>query len=164
MIVISDTSPLRYLIETDLVHILETLFGKVIIPQTVFGELQQPKTPQKVKNWISKHPVWLEVRQADLSAFTPRKKIGQGEREAFALALEINGAAVLLDDRGAMVEARRHNITTIPTFAILEQAAARDLIDMPQAVAAMRQTSFRLPPEADIDVMLERDRQKKQAR
>ncbi len=29
MIVISDTSPLRYLIETDLVHILETLFGSV---------------------------------------------------------------------------------------------------------------------------------------
>ena len=163
MIVISDTSPLRYLIETDLVHILEALFGKVIIPQAVFGELQRPKTPQKVKNWISNHPIWIEVRQANLSTFTPRKKIGQGEREAFALALEINATAVLLDDRGSMVEARRHNISTVPTFAILEQAASRDLIDLPQAVAAMRQTSFRLPPEADIDAMLERDRRRKQA-
>lgn len=43
MIVISDTSPLRYLIEIDLVHILETLFGKVIIPQAVFDELQRQK-------------------------------------------------------------------------------------------------------------------------
>ncbi|MGE0131730.1 MAG: hypothetical protein AB7U82_26910 [Blastocatellales bacterium] len=60
-----------------------------------------------------------------------------------------------------MVEARRHNISTIPTFAILEQAASQDLIDLPQAVAAMRQTSFRLPPEADIDAMLERDRRRK---
>ncbi len=57
-----------------------------------------------------------------------------------------------------MVEAWRHNITTIPTFAILEQAASLDLIDLRQAVAAMRRTSFRLPPEADIDAMLERDR------
>lgn len=39
MIVISDTTPLRYLIETDLVHILEALFGKVIIPQAVLDEL-----------------------------------------------------------------------------------------------------------------------------
>ncbi len=39
MIVISDTSPLRYLIETDLVHILEALFGKVTIPLAVLDEL-----------------------------------------------------------------------------------------------------------------------------
>jgi len=56
MIVISDTSPLRYLVETGLVHILETLFGKVLIPQAVFDELQHPKTPQKVKDWISDPP------------------------------------------------------------------------------------------------------------
>ncbi len=124
MIVISDTTPLRYLIETDLVHILEALFGKVIIPQAVLDELQHPKTPLKVKNWISNHPIWLEVRQANLATFTPRKKIGRGEREAFALALEIKATAVLLDDRAAMVEAERHNITTIPNFAILEQAAS----------------------------------------
>lgn len=142
MIVISDTAPLHYLIETDLAHILETLFGKIIVPQAVFDELQHPKTPLKVKGWISNHPNWIEVRQAQLATFTPRKKIGQGEQEAFALALELNATAVLLDDRGAMVEAQRHNISTIPTFAILEQAASRDLIDLHYAVAAMRQTSF----------------------
>ena len=162
MIVISDTTPLRYLIETDLVHILEALFGNVIIPQAVFAELQHAKTPLKVKNWIVSHPAWLEVRQADLSTFTPQKQIGQGELEAFALALELNATAVLLDDRAAMVEAQRHNITTIPTFAILEQAASRNLIDLLGAVIAMCQTSLRLPPEADIEAMLERDRQRKQ--
>lgn len=162
MIVISDTTPLRYLIETDLVHILEALFGEIIIPSAVFVELQHPKTPPKVKNWILNPPAWLEVRQANLSVFTPQKLIGPGEHEAFALALEMQALAVLLDDRAAMVEAQRHNITTIPTFAVLEQAAARDLLDLPQAVAALRQTSFRLPPEADIDAMLERNRLGKQ--
>lgn len=42
------TSPLRYLIETDLGHIIESPFGKTIVPQAVFDELQRPKTPQKV--------------------------------------------------------------------------------------------------------------------
>jgi len=87
MIVISDTTPLRYLIETNLVHILETLFGKIIIPQAVFDELQRPKTPLNVKDWISNHPNWVEVRQADLSTFTPQKKIGPGEWEALLLRL-----------------------------------------------------------------------------
>jgi len=91
-------------------------FGKIIIPQSVFDELQRPRTPHKVKDWVSNHPVWLEAQQANLTTFTPRKKNGQGEREVFALALDINATAVLLDDRGAMVEARRHNISTIPTF------------------------------------------------
>jgi len=163
MIVISDTTPLRYLIETDLVHILEALFGNVIIPQAVFAELQHAKTPLKVKNWIVSHPAWLEVRQADLSTFTPRKQIGQGELEAFALAVELNATAVLLDDRAAMVEAQRHNITTIPTFAILAQAASQNLIDLPNAVALMRQTTLRLPSEAEIEAMLERDRERKLA-
>jgi predicted nucleic acid-binding protein len=136
MIIISDTTPLRYLIEVGCVHILETLFGKVIVPQAVSGELQHEKTPRKIKDWMTNHPDWLELRQADISVFTPQKKIGAGEREAFALALELKADGVLLDDQGAMVEAERHHILAIPTFAILEQAAARDLLDLPLAAKA----------------------------
>jgi hypothetical protein len=50
---------------------------------------------------------------------------------------------------------------TIPTFSILEQAAARDLIDLSDAVDEMRRTSFRLPSDLEIEAMLERDRQRK---
>ncbi len=162
-IIISDTTPLRYLIEIEEVHVLERLFGKIIIPEKVAEELQRPKTPQKVKDWMQARPAWLEVRQADLSLFTPQKKIGDGEREAFALALELKADAVLLDDEGAEVEARRLNIPTIRLFAILETAAEGKLLDLPQAVDAMRKTSFRLPPVKTIEEMLERDRQRKEA-
>lgn len=72
MIVISDTTPLRYLIETDLVHILEALFGNVIIPQAVFAELQHAKTPLKVKNWIVSHPAWGAIGSGTQS------RIGRG--------------------------------------------------------------------------------------
>lgn len=112
---------------------------------------------------MQSHPAWLEIRRANLSLFTPQKKIGDGEREAFALALELKADAVLLDDDGAEVEARRLNIPTIRLFAILETAAERSLLDLPQAVNAMRMTSFRLPPAKTIDEMLERDRKRKEA-
>ena len=67
MITVSNTTPLRSLIEIEKVHILETLFGHVFIPEKVAEELQRPKTPQKVRDWMQSLPAWLEVKQADLS-------------------------------------------------------------------------------------------------
>jgi predicted nucleic acid-binding protein len=49
MIIVSDTTPFRYLIEVDAIDILATLFGQIIIPEAVAGELQHPKTPPKIK-------------------------------------------------------------------------------------------------------------------
>jgi predicted nucleic acid-binding protein len=45
MITVSNTTPLRYLIEIEKVHIIEALFGRVFIPEKVAEELQRPKTP-----------------------------------------------------------------------------------------------------------------------
>lgn len=160
MIVVSDTTPLRYLIEIEQVQILENLFGKIVIPEKVADELQRAKTPQKVKDWMLARPDWLEVRKADLTLFTPQKKIDDGEREAFALAIELNADAILLDDKNALPEARRLKLQTIALFTLLERAATRNLIDLPQTIDSIRQTSFRLPPEADIQAMLERDAQR----
>jgi uncharacterized protein len=161
MITVSDTTPLRYLIEIEKVHILEILFGRIFIPEKVAEELQRPKTPQKVKDWMQSRPPWLEVTQADLSIFTPQKKIHDGEREAFALALALKADAVLIDDKDAIPEAKRLNLQPISLFTILERAAARDLIDLPQTVDEMRKTTFRLPPEDEIQAMLERDEKRK---
>ena len=163
MTIISDTTPLRYLIEIEKAYTLESLFGRVIIPQAVLNDLQRPKTPRPVKEWIVNHPAWLEVRQADLSLYTPQKRIGPGEREAFALALELQADAVLLDDKGAMVEAKRLGLVTIRTFDILERAAKENLLDLPETIDRIKRTSFRLPPAKIIDEILERDRQRKQA-
>ena len=162
MITVSDTTPLRYLIEIEEAHILETLFGQVVIPEKVAEELQRPKTPQKIKDWMQARPAWLVVRKADLSLFTPQKKIDDGERETFALALELNADTVLLDDRAALPEAKRLGLQTVSLFTLLERAAMRDLLDLSQTVAKLRTTSFRLPPEELIQAMLERDRLRKQ--
>jgi predicted nucleic acid-binding protein len=158
MIIVSDTTPLRYLIEVEKAYIIESLFSRVIIPQAVFNDLQQPKTPQTVKEWIVNHPAWLEVRQADLSLYTPQKRIGAGEREAFALALELQADAVLLDDKGAIVEAKRLGLVTIRTFDILERAAKENLLDLPETIDRIKRTSFRLPPAKIIDEILKQNR------
>jgi predicted nucleic acid-binding protein len=76
MIIVSDTSPINYLVLIGEIEILRKLAGQVIIPQAVYRELQDPHTPQQVKDWIDSGPAWIEVRQAkmkwlyDLSALT----------------------------------------------------------------------------------------------
>ena len=164
MIIVSDTTPIRYLVEIGEVHILEALFGGVIIPQSVFAELQGRHTPPPVKLWIQAPPPWLVVKSANISLFTPKAKIEDGEWEAIALGLETRADALLCDDSKAIKEANRVNLPVLRLFNILQIAADNDLLDLPDAIDRMRQTTFRMPPDAIIDAMLERDRQRKQAK
>jgi predicted nucleic acid-binding protein len=101
MIVIADTSPINYLILIDAIDTLKALFGRVIIPQAVFDELQREKTPRKVKAWMTRRPEWLVVRQASRLPFSPQRRLGDGKREAITLAIELKADAVLMDDRDA---------------------------------------------------------------
>ena len=161
MIVISDTSPINYLILTGEIEILEKLFKRIVIPQAVFSELQHTKTPQQVKDWIANAPSWFEVKQADPSLFTPSKRIGNGEIEAIALAIELKADAILIDDRDGTQEARSQNLIALGTVNLLERAAEKGLLDLPATFNRLSHTSFRLPPREIIDAMLERDRKRK---
>jgi predicted nucleic acid-binding protein len=161
MIVVSDTTPLRYLIELETVHLLESLFGQVIIPQAVATELQGANTPQKVKDWIQACLDWLEVRAVDASNYHPVIEIHAGEREAIALALELAADGILVDDKDARTEAQRAGLTVIPTLAILELAARRDLIDLPAVMAQLRKTSFHISQKL-YDEVIERDQLRRQ--
>lgn len=87
MIVVSDTSPINYLVLIDEIELLTQLFGQVIIPQAVLDELQKEGTPDVVKNWADNCPVWLNVRNA--TKIDQTIALGAGEREAISLAEEI---------------------------------------------------------------------------
>jgi predicted nucleic acid-binding protein len=161
MIIVSDTSPINYLVLIGEIEILQELAGHVIIPQAVYYELQDPHTPQQVKDWIDSAPAWIEVRQADLSFYMSKKNLGAGEREAIALALELRADALLLDDRDGTKEARKQNIPTLSTFGILEEAARKNLLDFGDAVDRLSRTSFYMPPDEIIQAALKRDQERK---
>jgi predicted nucleic acid-binding protein len=75
MIIVSDTSPINYLVLIGEIEILRKLAGQVIIPQSVYHELQDPKTPQQVKDWIDSDPA-DEIIQAALKRDQERKDQG----------------------------------------------------------------------------------------
>lgn len=76
--------------------------------------------------------------------------------------MDLNADAVLLDDKGAITEAKRLNLTIIRTFDIQERAAEQGLIDLSVTIDRMKLTTFRLPATEIIEAILERDRQRKQ--
>jgi predicted nucleic acid-binding protein len=96
-VVVSDTSPLHYLILCGVETILPKLFRQVVIPPMVFRELQQPNTPPAVRQWAGTLPAWVSVQPPQ--ALDLALDVDAGELEAICLAREIHADAVLMDDR-----------------------------------------------------------------
>ena len=157
-VVVSDTSPLHYLILCGAETALPRLFRQVVIPPTVFRELQQPNTPPPVRQWAASLPAWATVQAPE--TLDPSLDLDLGELEAICLAREIKAAAVLMDDRAGRSAAIQCGLAVIGTIGLLEQAAARGLLELADAMARLRQTNARLDPEL-IHAALERDRLRK---
>jgi predicted nucleic acid-binding protein len=160
-VVVSDTSPLHYLILCSAQSVLPALFQMVVIPPTVFRELQQPNTPAPVRAWVSMLPEWVMVQ-------TPKSinlilDVDAGELEAICLAKEIKAAAVLMDDLAGRKAALGCGLAVVGTIGLLEQAAAQGLLDLPQVMQTLSGTNARLNPDL-VHAALERDRTRKQSR
>src|SRR6266404_5351255 len=97
-IVVSDSTPLHYLVLIKKLEILHQLYGRGIIPQAVFQELQHERTPASIKKWMKAHPTWLEIKQTAAASDPGLKALGAGERQAIRLAKEIDADLLLMDD------------------------------------------------------------------
>jgi predicted nucleic acid-binding protein len=147
MIIVSDTSPLNYLVLVDYVEVLPQLFGQIIIPQAVFDELSHAKTPAPVKKWLGTKPVWLEVRASQTQPKNKFEKLDYGEREAIQIAEEIGADALLIDETDGRREAARLGFLTIGTLGVLDRAAETNLISFAEAIDRLRKTPFREPKQ-----------------
>jgi predicted nucleic acid-binding protein len=53
MLVVSNTSPISYLVAINQIDLLPRLFENITIPETVRNELNSPKAPLEVQSWIA---------------------------------------------------------------------------------------------------------------
>jgi predicted nucleic acid-binding protein len=157
-IIISDASPLHYLVLIREAEVLPALYGEILIPQAVAEELLRSQTPEAVRAWLLHPPAWLNIVPPRTEGISnpALADLGQGEGEAIALALDRHADLVLMDDREGVEVARRFGLTVIGTLGVLERAAERALIDLPEAVNRLQTTNFRAAPHV-IRALLERD-------
>ena len=158
MKVVTDASPLNYLVLINAEHVLPKLFGEVLVPAAVIDELTHVRTPTKVREWASAPPTWLRVMTT--TGGLPDEKLGPGESAAIALAIDVAADALLIDERDGTGVARRLGIKTVGTLATLAMAAERGLVNLEEAFAALRSTSFRVTPSL-LDALLTLDRQRR---
>jgi len=147
MVVVTDTSPINYLILTEYVDVLPDLHGEVVIPQAVAWELRDPRTPERVRRWIAVPPIWCSIRRPHGPADPALADLGDGEREAILLCQELGADALLTDDTEAYDAARAKGIAVIRTLALLERAALQGLLDLSTALTRLQATTFYAPAQ-----------------
>lgn len=142
-VVISNTTPINYLVLIDHSAVLRLLYGRILIPQAVFGELQDEGTPPTVKEWIAAHPPWLEIRTVSTPLEPSLAFLDLGESEAISLAKELRADALIIDEPDGREEAKRQGLRVIGTLRVLYDAAEAGLCDLEQAYERLQHTSFR---------------------
>jgi predicted nucleic acid-binding protein len=142
VIVVSNTSPLNYLVLLNKEYVLASLFQTVAAPPAVAAELARSEAPEAVRKWIARPPPWLRIqapRVVDSSI-----DLDSGEREAIALAQEIRADRILLDEAKARRIAASRGLKVAGTLAILFEAHQRGLLDFERVVADLANTTFYL--------------------
>lgn len=145
MIVVADSAPLHYLVLLDLPDLLPQLYGEVLVPKAVVGELSNPGAPNKVRDWLGAVPAWLRIESiAPEHTAMVSDQLDPGEREAIALARIVRADLLLIDESDGRREARRLSLHVTGTLGVLRAAAERALIEVPVVVANLRATNFYL--------------------
>ncbi|MEB3886097.1 DUF3368 domain-containing protein [Lyngbya sp. CCY1209] len=144
--VVSDTSPICYLLLIDKIDLLPQLYGTVIIPQTVRDELEAVGSPIIVQDWIKQPPEWLEIRVVAVDLDTALEPLDPGEREAILLAEQLRADWVILDDKAARRIASARGLRIIGLLGILKDAARAGLIDLAASFEQLRTAGFWIAP------------------
>lgn len=98
---VCDTSPIQYIHQLELLHILPSLAKQVFIPSAVAEEIKIGHSlgfnlPKLEKlDWV------IVRRPASALALPLITNLGPGETEVLMLGLEMRGAVVVLDDAPA---------------------------------------------------------------
>ena len=145
--VVSDTSPLNYLILIGQINILPTLYGRVIIPQSVYEELGAPETPEAVREWRANLPSWIEVSSEQPTPDIGSSHLHAGERDAISLALRIQADTLIIDERRGREEAEKLGIRVIGTLGVIVAAHETGLLALAETIDRLRQTTFHVSPK-----------------
>jgi predicted nucleic acid-binding protein len=153
--VVSDTSPICYLLLIGQEGLLGMLFDRVSIPSAVRKELEAVPA---FREWLANSPAWLESHTlAAVPAEKGLSRLHPGEREAILLSESLNADLVLLDERKARQVARERGLEVMGLLGILDQAAQAGFVSLVDAVERLERTSFRVEPRL-IKALLDRHR------
>jgi predicted nucleic acid-binding protein len=135
VIVVSDASPLISLAVVGFLDVLQSLYGRVIIPEAVYQEVtgDVPALPGALAiqelQWIVSQPV-----QNDAMVRALQDELDHGEAEAIALAVELQADLILIDERRARAIAARMGLNVVGVLGVLVEAKHKALVPLLQPI------------------------------
>ena len=149
-VVVSDTSPLCYLVMTEVAEFLPRLFTEVLVPPAVIQELASAGSPAKVQRWTASPPTWLKI-------VTPKNApdslgLDLGETQAIWLGEEHGIKSILIDERKGTRVARERGFRVAGTLAVIERLAERGWINFEDVIARLRLTKFRYNEQMIVQI------------
>jgi uncharacterized protein len=148
-IVISDTTAIIHLSRIRALHLLKELYGEIIIPEAVHGELLGHGRAQPGALDVL-NASWIRVEAVRNPAVVRKLRAGLdlGESEAIALAIEKNADVLIIDEVAGRRVATQLGQRIIGMVGILLRAKRDHLIpEIRSYLDALDRTGFRLGKE-----------------
>ena len=84
--IVSNSSPICYLVLIGQIHPLPSLFKEIAVPEAVIRELSDEGAPELLQEWVARPPQWLKVQKVAPQTSLELERLHAGEREAILLA------------------------------------------------------------------------------
>lgn len=127
---ICDTSPIQYLHQLELLHVLPKLARKVFVPPAVVQEIKLGHSLGIRLPKLEEFD-WVSVLRPESDLALPLvTNLGPGETEVLMLALEMRGAVAVLDDARARELAEMLDLRFTGTLGLLLDAKRVGLVTM----------------------------------
>ncbi len=153
MIVISDTSVITNLIQLDELKLLHQLFGDIIIPSSVFEELE--KLPEQAE--YVRQVEWVEIQKvSDQELFEKLlETLDPGESESIVLALELKADLLLIDEKKGRKVATEYGINITGLLGILIEAKESGFIKKVKPILdqLIYEVGFRISPKLYQEIL-----------
>ncbi len=157
--VVADTSPLFYLARLRRFSLLESLYGSVHVPETVWqetlaggrldSEIPPMLTAARASGWLTVHPVPPPLPLSGAAL------LDAGERDALALARQLDATLLLIDDRRGVRVATGLGFNVTGTLGVLVEARQAGLISRlaPELRSLRERTSFHFTEALFVHVL-----------
>jgi len=118
-----NSSPLIFLTRLDVMEEILELFHHCYIPQAVLTEIsfKEDETGAYINSLIDSEKLRVLVAKLDSLSNSLNQRLGKGESEAIALAIDLEADYIILDDSVARKEALKLGLKVKGTLALIRR-------------------------------------------
>lgn len=151
--IVCNTTPLQYLHQAGLLHILPALYGHILVPKAVADEIGVGlKAGLNLPDLAALS--WIEIREVPGSSWPMPRDIHRGEAEVIALAGSLEDPLLIIDDLAARRHAKLLGLRITGTLGLLLKAKKSDILEsVLPAMDRIENAGFRLAANTRRDFL-----------